>query len=71
MYGRDKNSLRVLQDFVPYGATSLLPLKFTLKMLKQGESIADHILPLGDLLNFSRSEMTLILKEVVVGCSLL
>ena len=45
----DKNSPRVLQDFVPFRAAALLPLKFTLKMLKQGKGIADHILPLGDL----------------------
>ena len=45
----DKNSPCVLQDFVPFRAAALLPLKFTLKMLKQGKGIADHILPLGDL----------------------
>ena len=49
----DKNSPCVLQDFVPFRAAALLPLKFTLKMLKQGKGIADHILPLGDLFKIS------------------
>ena len=60
MYGRDKNSLCVLQDFVPFGATSLLPLKFTLKILKQGKGIADHILPLGDLFRASKGFLGLL-----------
>ena len=59
----DKNSPCVLQDFVPFRAAALLPLKFTLKMLKQGKGIADHILPLGDLLYNVHSSYTIYSME--------
>ena len=34
----------VLQDFVPFGATALLPLTAQ-QIIKQGKGIADHLLP--------------------------
>ena len=37
----------VLQDFVPFGATALLPLQFT-NMQSRATGIAYHTLPLGD-----------------------
>ena len=37
----------VLLDFVPFGATALLPLNLNHILLKQGTGTADHVLPLG------------------------
>ena len=59
----DKNSPCVPQDFVPFRVAALLPLKFTLKMLKQGKGIADHVLPLGDLL------IRLMLRQALTECT--
>ena len=35
----------VLQDFIPFGATALLPLSTLQQAIKQGKGIADHLLP--------------------------
>ena len=43
----------VLKDFVPFGAAALLSLQFTI-MQSRARGIADHILPLGDLLHAAR-----------------
>ena len=37
----------VLQNFVPFGATALLPVNLNYTLLKQGTGTADHLLPLG------------------------
>ena len=37
----------VLQEFVPFGAATLLPLNLHHFLLKQGTGTADHLLPLG------------------------
>ena len=38
---------RVLQDFVPFAATALVPLNLHHTLLKQGTGTTDHLLPLG------------------------
>ena len=43
----ERKSPCVLQDFVPFGATALLPLNLKHTLLKQGTGTADHLLPLG------------------------
>ena len=46
MYRRT-DSPCILQDFVPFGASALLPLNVNHKLLQQGTGTADHLLPLG------------------------
>ena len=55
----------VLQDFVPFGAAALLPLKLNHILLKQGTGTADHLLPLD-----CYSDLCLLLKWPLLNYAL-
>ena len=40
----ERKSPCILQDFVPFGATALLPLNLDHTLLKQGTGTTDHLL---------------------------
>ena len=50
---------RVLQDFIPSGATALLPINLNHILLKKGMETADHLLPLGCYSSFSNLPLNL------------